>query len=106
MQTRALPDDVVSKYVAYNFGEPHNDALKALYSFGVLGGLGLLLMYFAPACLFIRRMSHRYSSQTRAAAAMGAAFCLGFALFGLTELMFRGMQIGRAACRERGCQYV
>jgi len=92
MRARALPDGVVSSYVAHNFGEPHNDMIKALYSFGVLGGLGLLLAYFAPAWLFIRRMSHRYSTQTRAAAAMGAAFCLGFAIFGLTELMFRGMR--------------
>lgn len=92
MHDRALPDGVVSKYVANNYGEPHNDMMQALASFGILGGIGLLLMYFAPAWVFVRRMSNRYSRETRAAAAMGAAVCLGFAIFGITELMFRGMR--------------
>jgi O-antigen ligase len=92
MKTRALPDGVVSKYVANNYGEPHNDMMQALSSFGVLGGLGLLTVYFAPTWLFVRRMGRGYSRQTRVAAAMGAALCLGFAIFCVTELMFRGMR--------------
>jgi O-antigen ligase len=92
METRALPDGVVSTYVASNFGEPHNDMMQALSSFGVLGGVGLLLLYLAPAWLFLRRMGSRYSNEIRVAAAMGAATCLGFAVFGITELMFRGMR--------------
>lgn len=92
MKARALPDGVVSKYVANNFGEPHNDMMQALSSFGILGGVGLLLLYFAPAWVFVRRMSQRHSRQTRVAAAMGVALCLGFAVFGITELMFRGMR--------------
>lgn len=92
MKTRALPDGVVSKYVANNFGEPHNDMMQALSSFGVLGGLGLLLIYFAPAWLFLKRMGSGHPRDSRVAAAMGAAVCLGFAVFGITELMFRGMR--------------
>jgi O-antigen ligase len=92
MKTRALPDGVVSEYVANNFGEPHNDMMQALSSFGILGGIGLLLMYFAPVWVFVRRMSRRYPRESRVAAAMGAAVCLGFAVFGITELMFRGMR--------------
>ena len=92
MKTRALADGVVSSYVANNYGEPHNDMMQALSSFGILGGIGLLLMYFAPAWLFIRRLAYHHPRQTRVAAAMGAAFCLGFAIFGLTELMFRGIR--------------
>lgn len=92
MQHRALPDGVVSKYVADDFGEPHDDMLQALSSFGIPGGVGLLILYFAPAWLFLKRLNQRYSRQTRAAAAMGAAVCLGFAVFGVTELMFRGIR--------------
>jgi O-antigen ligase len=66
--------------------------MQALSSFGILGGIGLLLMYFAPVWVFVRRMSRRYPRESRVAAAMGAAVCLGFAVFGITELMFRGMR--------------
>lgn len=83
---------VVSPFVAENFGEPHNDMLYALSSFGILGGIGLLLTYVAPALHFCRRLRDGASQTARASAAMGLALCLGFAVFGLTEFMFRGMR--------------
>jgi len=83
----------VSHYVAENFGEAHSDLLYTLATTGLFGGLGLLLAYAAPAWIFIKRLLRNGISQDRrAAAAMGLAFCLGFAIFGLTELMFRGMR--------------
>ncbi|OZI72149.1 O-antigen polymerase [Bordetella genomosp. 12] len=84
--------DVVSPHVAREFGEPHNDLLDALALYGIPGGLALLLLYAVPAALFTRRLAYRLPQSRRAAAAMGLAVCLGFALFGLTELMFRGMR--------------
>ena len=82
----------VSSFVARDFGEPHNDLLLALATNGLLGGLALLILYFAPAALFAGRMRHNVPQAQRVAAAMGLAVCLGFAVFGLTELMFRGMR--------------
>lgn len=83
----------VSHYVATNFGESHSDPLYALATNGLLGGIALLLAYLAPSWLFFRRLTQRGMPQEiRVAAAMGLAFCLGFAIFGLTELMFRGMR--------------
>jgi O-antigen ligase len=83
----------VSHFVATNFGEAHSDLLYTLATTGILGGTGLLLAYFAPAWIFVRRLTHQgLSKDKRAAAAMGLALCLGFAVFGLTELMFRGMR--------------
>lgn len=82
----------VSKYVASGFGEPHNDFLKTISSYGILGGIGLLLVYGTPAVVFLRRLRSDHAPAIRAAAAMGLATCLGFATFGLTELMFRGMR--------------
>lgn len=94
--TQALQDGVasgqVSPFVAQDFGEPHNDFLLALSTYGVLGGIALLSLYLAPAWLFVRRLRHAIPSDERVAAAMGLAVCLGFLIFGLTELMFRGMR--------------
>lgn len=83
---------VVSPFVARDFGEPHNDMLQMLSSYGLLGGLGLALLYGVPAGFFLRRLAAANPEPLRAAAAMGAALALGFAIFGLTELMFRSMQ--------------
>ncbi|WP_187639840.1 O-antigen ligase family protein [Achromobacter insolitus] len=83
---------VVAPFVAEDFGEPHNDMLYMLTSFGLLGGLALLAVYIVPAVAFAKRFHNRYPTEIRAAAAMGLALTLGFAVFGLTELMFRGMR--------------
>ncbi|OZI32049.1 hypothetical protein CAL29_29890 [Bordetella genomosp. 10] len=83
----------VSTYVAQNFGEAHSDPLYTLATTGILGAIALLLAYFAPAWIFFKRLIRNGIPQEyRVAAAMGLAFCLGFAIFGLTELMFRGMR--------------
>lgn len=82
---------VVSPFVAQDFGEPHNDMLQMLASYGLLGGLALALLYFVPAGIFLRRLTAANPGPVRVAAAMGTALTLGFAIFGLTELMFRSM---------------
>lgn len=93
MQDVAVPKGLVSEQVVNaGFGEPHSDGLMFFAAFGVPGLLGILLIYFAPCFYFVPRLLQRdLSMQSRAAAAMGLATCLGFALFGLTELMFRRM---------------
>ena len=83
---------MILPFVAQEFGEPHNDMIMILATQGLIGGLALLLIYFAPAVIFVRRLTSKQSMNTRVAAAMGVAVCLGFAIFGLTELMFRGMR--------------
>ncbi|CAM4276798.1 Polymerase [Bordetella tumbae] len=82
----------VSSFVARDFGEPHNDFLLALATNGVPGGIALLILYFAPAGLLACRLRRNVPQAQRVAAAMGLAVCLGFAVFGVTELMFRGMR--------------
>ncbi|MBO9353015.1 O-antigen polymerase [Bordetella petrii] len=82
----------VSAYVANNFGEPHNDLLMAMVTYGLPGGIALLALYLAPAWVFVRRLRYGLPQSQRTAAAMGLAVCLGFAVFGLTEMMFRGMR--------------
>lgn len=79
-------------FVAQDFAEPHSDMIMMLATQGLFGGFALLLIYFAPAVVFIRRLASRQPLNLRVAAAMGVAVCVGFAIFGVTELMFRGMR--------------
>lgn len=92
LRDEALPRGVVSPFVAEGWGEPHNDVLLALASFGLPGALALLLAFLAPAAVFARRMARHHPAAVRTAAAMGLALCLGFLIFGLTETMLRGMR--------------
>src|SRR5690606_25930525 len=83
---------IVSADVARTYGETHNDMLSVLAQYrapGLLGGL--LVIYLLPARYCARRTGDD-DRAIRTAAAMGLCICLGFAIFGLTELMFRGMR--------------
>jgi len=82
----------ISPFVAANYGEPHNDLLHYLAGYGILGALGaLLFIYMLPAWYFARFFMTAPQGRRRLAAAMGLVVCLGFAAFGLTEMMFRSM---------------
>jgi len=81
----------VSAFVATRFGETHNDVLFFLATYGLPGGLGILAIYAVPGWYFARRLSSQ-DALRRTAAAAGLALCVGFAVFGMTEMMFRGMR--------------
>lgn len=84
---------IVSDFVySQGFGEPHNDMLFSMASHGLLGLTALLLIYAAPIWIFSRRLRAEVSQPARVAAAMGLALCLGFVVFGLTELMLRSIR--------------
>jgi O-antigen ligase len=83
--------DIVTKTVAADYGEPHNDFLGALAGYGLLGVVSMLVLYFVPAVVFWRRMRSE-DPVIQAGAQMGMLFCLGYALFSLSEMMFRNMR--------------
>ena len=84
---------IVSDFVyKQGFGEPHNDMLFSMASHGLLGLTALLLIYAAPIWIFTRRLRAGVSQPARVAAAMGLALCLGFFVFGWTELMMRSIR--------------
>lgn len=90
---KLIDKNVVSDLVVdEDFEEPHNDMLHMMASYGLPGLIGLLLIYIAPGWVFFRRMIRAGTLDLRVAAAMGLSVCLGFWIFGLTELMFRGMR--------------
>ena len=84
---------VVSDFIyRQGFGEPHNEILFSMASHGVLGLTALLLIYVAPIAIFARRLRAQVPQPARVAAAMGLALCLGFFVFGWTELMLRSIR--------------
>ena len=85
--------NIVSKFIIdEGFEEPHNDIFYAMASYGSLGLISILLLYIAPGWIFAKRLLSRESMNLRVAAAMGLTVCVGFFIFGITELMFRGMR--------------
>ncbi len=74
------------------FDEPHNDMLFSMASHGVFGLLALLLIYAVPGWIFFRRLGVRVAQPARVAAAMGLVLCVGFFVFGWTELILRGIR--------------
>ena len=90
---RLVDKNIVSEVVVdEEFEEPHNDMLYMMASYGLLGLVGLLLIYISPGWIFLRRLTRPETLDVRVAAAMGLSVCLGFWIFGLTELMLRGMR--------------
>ncbi|MFC6522031.1 O-antigen ligase family protein [Undibacterium arcticum] len=55
----------------------HNDIMYKMATFGTVGVLALLSVYFVPAFYFLRRMRDP-DQETRTIASMGLALCLGF----------------------------
>ena len=74
------------------FDEPHNDMLFSMASHGVFGLIALLLIFAAPSWIFIRRLGAQVAQPARVAAAMGLVLCVGFFVFGWTELILRGIR--------------
>lgn len=84
---------IVSDFThAQGFGEPHSDIMFSLASHGLLGLAALLLMYATPAWIFARRLSAQVAAPARVAAAMGLVVCVGFFVFGWTELILRTLR--------------
>ena len=84
---------IVSKRVIEDgFEEPHNEMLHMMASYGSLGLIALLLIYLSPGAIFARRLLRSDVLDVRVAAAMGLSICVGFWVFGWTDVMFRGMR--------------
>ncbi|WWW35641.1 O-antigen ligase family protein [Stenotrophomonas rhizophila] len=60
-------------------------------TYGVLGGLGLVLLYAAPGWVLLRRL-WREDDAGRLFAGAGMMICASYLVFGLTEMMFRDMR--------------
>ena len=72
---------------ASGFEHAHNEFLYNGATLGVLGLGALLALYLAPAAYFLRAALCD-DRILRTTGAMGLTLCVGFLLFGLTEVMF------------------
>lgn len=91
---------VVSRYVADNFGEPHNDMLYMASATGWVGLAGFVwLVYLAPLFYLVGfvsralRVRGRVLSRPLLAACAGLFFIAAFLVFGMSEMMFRNMRV-------------
>ncbi len=66
---------------------PHNDLLFYMATLGIFGLLAMLALYFVPAVYFLRALRSP-DRETRTVAGMGLVLCLGYFVFGLTDVMF------------------
>ncbi|ARP89109.1 hypothetical protein CAL14_01350 [Bordetella genomosp. 9] len=82
---------IVTPLVASDYGEPHNDLVAAMAGYGTIGLLAMLSLYLLPAVVFYRRLFSP-DPVVHVGAQIGLLFCLGYAVFSLTEMMFRNMR--------------
>jgi len=68
-------------------GHSHNEMLYNMATLGLTGLLALLALYFVPAWYFWQA-ARETDREIRWAAGMGLALCLGFFVFGLTDVQF------------------
>jgi O-antigen ligase len=82
---------VVTPMLAAGYGEPHDDFIAALANYGILGFGAILALYFLPVVVFFRKLTSEHR-EIVVAAQLGLLLCLGYAMFSLTEMMFRNMR--------------
>ncbi len=83
---------VISRFVADNWGETHNDLSYVAATYGLMGLIPFFLsIYGVPTWYFVRHLRLR-EHVCVTAAMMGLVLVLGFLAFGLTEMMFRSMR--------------
>lgn len=73
--------------LAGSFSHSHNEILFNMAILGAFGLLAILSIYLVPGYYFARELKHP-DSIVRTAAGMGLVLCLGFFVFGLTDMMF------------------
>jgi O-antigen ligase len=83
--------------VAASYAHSHNELLFNMTILGIIGLLANLSIYCVPAYYFGREMRHP-DLCVRTAAGMGVLLCLGFFIFGLTDLMFFWTVLGGFYC--------
>ena len=65
----------------------HNEFFYNMATLGSFGLIGLMGLYFFPLIFFARKLRH-LDNELRATAGMGVTLCVGYLVFGLTDVMF------------------
>ena len=64
----------------------HNEILYSMVILGTFGFIGLMALYIVPLMFFARKLRH-HDQELRAVAGMGVILCVGYMIFGLTDVM-------------------
>ncbi|WP_424193115.1 O-antigen ligase family protein [Ampullimonas aquatilis] len=82
-----LAEQQIITPVAAAYAHSHNELLFNMAISGIWGLLASLALYLVPGYYFGRELHHP-NREVRGVARMGILVCLGFWVFGLTDLMF------------------
>jgi O-antigen ligase len=66
----------------------HNEMFYNMVTLGSFGLIGLLGLYIVPLIFFTRKLRQSEDKELRAVAGMGMMLCVGYMIFGLTDVMF------------------
>lgn len=84
-------EDLASRKIvspaAAAFAHSHNEILFNMAILGIFGLLASVSIYCVPAYYFMREIRNS-DEDIRTAAALGLVLCMGFFIYGLTDLMF------------------
>lgn len=64
----------------------HNEILYNMVTLGTFGLIGLMALYLVPLIFFLRKLQQK-DQELRATAGMGVILCVGYMIFGLTDVM-------------------
>lgn len=64
----------------------HNEIFYNMVTLGSFGLIGLMALYVVPLMFFVRKLKHT-DQELRATAGMGVMLCVGYMIFGLTDVM-------------------
>ena len=64
----------------------HNEIFYNMVTLGSFGLIGLMALYLVPLMFFARKLRHE-DDELRATAGMGVILCVGYMIFGLTDVM-------------------
>ena len=70
-------------------GHAHNEYFEALAGRGALGLLALLMLYFVPGVVFLRK-ALTTEGKEKALATAGVTFIAGFMVYGISEVPLQG----------------
>lgn len=82
-------DKVIPQVLLISRGHAHNEYFEALAGRGALGLIALLMLFFVPGVVFLRKALSTQGKE-KALATAGVTFIAGFMVYGISEVPLQG----------------